>query len=298
MSGPSDEVVPDAAVVDAAFGRPVDAAPDGAPDAAIDAPPVPADRDRDGVPDGADNCRDQANPEQFDEDGDGIGDPCDNCPHLVNPNQGDNDDDHVGDLCDPRPRDRGNHIVLFLGFNSPAEITGWQTAGDNASFAVANGELTQTGDSELAFLWNNSVGAQNAYITTQVTYRQLGSRRFGGAAVMTRWTRMALPDFGDGGGCGEMIDQTQQNGKAFYSVVKIANGGFLHKAESFTSPLAVGHTASYTVHDPRRDRVDCGILSSSGSRVYAGDIDPHDGSGLNFAVWGAKVSFKYLVVID
>jgi hypothetical protein len=104
----------------------------------------------------------------------------------------------VGDVCDPRPSDPSDHIVLFLGFNSQTEIAGWQTAGTNASFVVAGGELAQNGDCDLAFLWKNYVGAQDAWITTQVAYKQFGAFQFHGASVVTRWTRMPANDFGNG----------------------------------------------------------------------------------------------------
>jgi Thrombospondin type 3 repeat len=274
----------------------------GAPDAAVPAnpdagPPPPSDRDGDGIPDTVDNCPDTPNPQQYDEDGDGVGDACDNCPHMANRDQRDSDVDHVGDVCDPRPG-QVDHILLFLGFNSPAEITGWQTAGNNASFAVANGELAQNGNSDLAFLWKNNLLAQDAWITTQVSYKQLGSFQWRGASVVTRWTRMPSNDFGNGGGCGEMIDQMVESGTPFYNVVKLENGAFTHMPDSSPAQLAAGSTATYTVHGAPGNTVECRVDSASGTRSYSGDVDQHDGTGINFAVWGAKATFKYLVVID
>jgi len=274
----------------------------GVPDAAVPAnpdagPPPPSDRDGDGVPDTVDNCPDTPNPQQYDEDGDGVGDACDNCPHMANRDQRDSDSDHVGDVCDPRPG-QVDHILLFLGFNSPTEITGWQTAGTNASFAVANGELAQNGNTDLAFLWKNNLLAQDAWITTQVSYKQLGAFQWRGASVVTRWTRMPSNDFGNGGGCGEMIDQMVQSGAPFYNVVKLENGAFIHMPDSSPAQLAAGSTATYTVHGAPGTLVECRVDSASGTKSYSGNVDQHDGTGINLAVWGSKATFKYLVVID
>jgi hypothetical protein len=294
VPGPGESGTTDAGAVDAAAPGNPDA---GAPDAG---PPPPSDRDGDGIADTVDNCPDTPNPQQYDEDGDGVGDACDNCPHMANRDQRDSDGDQVGDVCDPRPG-KVDHILLFLGFNSPAEITGWQTAGTNASFAVASGELTQNGNSDLAFLWKNNLLAQDAWITTQVSYKQLvGSFQWRGASVVTRWTRMPMPsnDFGNGGGCGEMIDQMVDNGTPFYNVVKVESGGFIHMPDSSPAQLTAGSTATYTVHGAPGNVVECRVDNASGTRSYSGDVDQHDGTGINLAVWGAKVAFKYLVVID
>ena len=274
----------------------------GTPDAAVPAnpdagPPAPSDRDGDGIPDTADNCPDMANSQQYDEDGDGVGDACDNCPHMANRDQRDSDSDQVGDVCEPRPG-KVDHILLFLGFNSPAEITGWQTAGDNASFAVAGGELAQNGNSDLAFLWKNNLLAQDAWITTQVSYKQLGAFQWRGASVVTRWTRMPSNDFGNGGGCGEMIDQKVDSATPFYNVVKLEAGAFTHIPGGSPAPLTDSATATYTVHGAPGNVVECRVDNAGGTKNYAAGVDQHDGTGINLAVWGAKVAFKYLVVID
>jgi hypothetical protein len=285
--------VPDPGVNGGADAGADAAEPDaGPPDAA-----AIADRDGDGVADGADNCPDDKNAGQFDEDGDRIGDACDSCPHVANADQRDSDGDHVGDVCDPRPTQATDHIVLFLGFNSPAEIAGAQVAGSNASFAVSNGELLQSGNSDLAFLWRNNLGAQSAWITTRVEYRQLLAEQFRGAAVLTRWSRQAANDFGNGGGCGEMSDQAVQGGKPFYNLVEIAGGGFVHNPGTFDSPLAAGHAATYTVHSAADGAIECAV-DRNPPKTYAGNVGSHSGSGLNLAVWGAKAAFKYLIVID
>ena len=43
---------------------------------ACDAPPPPADADKDGIPDSSDNCLNDFNPDQADTDGNGVGDVC------------------------------------------------------------------------------------------------------------------------------------------------------------------------------------------------------------------------------
>lgn len=262
--------------------------------------PQPADRDGDGVKDDDDNCDTTGNPQQFDEDGDKVGDACDFCPHLADPDQTDRDGDRVGDRCDPEPDERRNRIVLFLGFNSPNEIVTWLPAGTRVRFVVRDGELVQEGDGDLAFLWKNDIGAPDAWITTQVHYRRLdAAHRYRGAAVVTRWTRLAPPDFGDGGGCGEIIDRDEQGGTPFFDIVRMDGQRFEHRLISATSSLAASHIVIYTVRGtPRRDDVECSVTSASGQRAFNGGIGRHDGSGINLAVWGSQVAFKYLIVIE
>ena len=68
--------------------------------------------------------------------------------------------------------------------------------------------------------------------------------------------------------------------------------------DSFPARLTAGYTATYTVHGAPGDIVECRVGNASGTRSYSGNVDPHDGTGINLAVWGAKAAFKYLVVID
>lgn len=95
-----------------------------------------------------------------------------------------------------------------------------------------------------------------------------------------------------------MIDQAIQSGTLFYNVVKLENGGFLHMSDSFTSQLAANHAATYTVHGDTGDSVECTVDRSPSVKTYAAKVDRHDGTSINFAVWGARIAFKYLVVID
>lgn len=276
------------------------AAPDApaTPDASpipIDAPPGVPDRDSDGKPDASDNCPDVSNPDQADEDGDAVGNVCDNCPHLPNANQADGEADGVGDVCDPQPSTGGNSIALFLPFDSPSEIATWQKAGTNQQYAVSNGALRQTGQSDLAILWKNDLGFAGAWITTEVTFDEVGSGvQFRGVALMTRFVRD--DDFGHGAGCGEMRDTMFQGGNSFYNLTRFANGGFNNLAA--TGPganVSNGHTARYTAHYTSGDNYQCIV----GTKAYTGDqpLDEGDGTGVNLATWNIKASFKYLVVI-
>src|SRR5262249_40428336 len=154
------------------------------------------------------------------------------------------DNDGVGTVCDPNPTTPGDHILLFLAFNDAADITGWSTAGTNAQFTVTNGELQETGDSDLAFFWKNNLNYQGAWVTTKVEYKSLGNYQFRGATINTRWNRNT--DFGTGGGCGEMTDSAVQNRRPFYDVVNIANGAFHHQVDSFNGTVQANHTEVYT----------------------------------------------------
>ena len=263
--------------------------PDATP---ADDAPAGGDRDNDGIADSVDNCPDVANPKQYDEDGDHIGDACDNCPHIANADQADGDRDHVGDACDPHPAQAGDRILLFLGFNDASEVTGWSTAGANATFAVQNGELAQTGETDLGFFWKNGLGFQNAAITTRVAYHALGVYQFRGATINTRWNRTT--DFGTGGGCGEMSDANLNGGMPFFDLVTFSAGAFANQVGATGGSVTAGHVAIYTAHAPGGTVIDCAV----GSTLYTGSIGTQQGTGINLAVWGAKVGFQYLVVID
>jgi len=96
-----------------------------------------------------------------------------------------------------------------------------------------------------------------------------------------------------------MIDTKVGGGQPFYNLETIEHGGFLHTpATSFTAPLTAGHTAIYTSHGGDGDAVDCQIGLGPQGVSYTGNVDQHDGTGINFAVWGARAAFRYLIVID
>ena len=101
------------------------------PDAAIDAPGPPGDRDNDGVADADDNCPAVGNPDQRDHDDDRVGDACDVCPGIADPAQADTTEsvpDGVGDACDPWPTTR-EHLAWFDGFDASPLPAHWVASG-------------------------------------------------------------------------------------------------------------------------------------------------------------------------
>ncbi len=258
------------------------------------------DTDGDSVPDADDNCRLIANPTQADEDGDLVGNACDNCPHVANADQADVMEtsngataDGVGDACDPNPTTGGDSITLFLPFDDPAEIADWSFAG-NTSRTVENGSLVITG-TDLAILWKNDLGAADSFVQTSATFDVIDSTQFRGATVMTRFSRTS--DFGRGIGCGEMRDTQFDSNTPFRDLVTFSNGGFLHTPVTGNATVTAEHSAIYTAHGRSGSQtVDCTIDGAFG---YSGQPGTTlTGTGINFAVWGATVSFHYLVVID
>ena len=272
--------------------RAVDASPDAAP----------VDTDGDGIADAVDNCPTVANALQADEDADGIGDVCDNCPHISNPAQADVGEtnagsaaDGVGDACDPQPSRPGNQILLFLPFNDPSEVTGWQSAG-NVSAVVTGGSLVIKA-TDLEIFWANALNVPNAYITTAVTYGALStaaSQQYFGAALMTRFERTT--GFGTGAGCGEMSDANTDNGAPFDDLVTFGGGAFHPNVfTGGTADVALAHSSVYTVHGiAAANKLECKIGPDT---ISSTTIPSEIGTGINFAVWGATASFHYLVVI-
>lgn len=252
------------------------------------------DTDGDGIVNAADNCPMVVNPQQFDEDGDAVGDACDNCPHVVNPTQANTGDtDAVGDACDPRPTQNGDHIVLFLGFNTPGDIAGWTTAGTNATFAVTGGKLVQSGDSDLAILWKNGLGFEDAWIETSITYTTVTTtRQFLGAAVFTRFERSTT--FGTGAGCGEMADDQFDGGSNRAATVRFTGSGFTNMPSGTAVTIVNAHATTYRIHGVGMNNYDCTV----GTQQFQQNMGSFAGSGINFATYSAKASFAYLVVID
>jgi hypothetical protein len=261
-----------------------------APDASI----VTADDDGDGVTNDTDNCPAIANASQADEDGDAVGNVCDNCPHIANPDQANTLEttaDGVGDACDPQPTIGGNSIALFMPFDSADELTGWNFGG-NTSRAVANGALVIDG-TDLGIVWRDDLEAHDAFVTTEATYETIYlTEQWRGATIMSRFRRST--DFGHGNGCGEMRDRAVIDGAPFFDLVRFNGSGFQHTIRSTTGAVVeTGHTQRYTVHGVSSTTVQCTI----GNNSFTASTLAESGTGINFAVWGAKVSFKYLVVI-
>jgi len=266
------------------------------PDDPPDDPPEILDTDGDGIADVDDNCPLIANANQADEDADLVGDKCDNCPHVANADQANVLEtqngaiaDLVGDACDPQPTTGGNSIRLFLGFSDPADLDGWTFAG-NDSYTLANGSLVLDG-SDLAIMWKNDLGAANSFVETSVTYDAIdASQSLRGATLMTRFERST--DFGHGLGCGE-IRGTGLNPSR--DLVAFLNGGYSHNPASGSADVSVGHQAIYKTRGlPGTDNVQCTFGTSS----LTGQLGGLSGTGVNFAAWGATVSFHYLVIID
>lgn len=127
FSVPGGSVISDSdgSVGDADSEAGADASTDGA---ANDAP-ANLDSDNDTILDALDNCPTVANTDQRNHDADPRGDVCDRCPHLASTTDPDGDNDGVGDACDPRPTTAGDQAVLFTGFYSAADTTGWLSDG-------------------------------------------------------------------------------------------------------------------------------------------------------------------------
>ena len=109
---------------------------------------------------------------------------------------------------------------------------------------------------------------------------------------MSRFARVP-GDFGHGGGCGEMRD-TEHTPEVFLDGVVFDKGGYLHTpSTSGAAVVAAQHSEVYTAHGrPGTNVMECKVgtqtFTSNGSQL---------GSGINFAVWGATVAFRYLIVI-
>jgi len=285
----------------------------GARDAQVDsgAPPIDAptinpdavtaqDSDGDGVTNPSDNCPLVVNPQQYDEDADGVGDACDNCPHVANPTQANAGEtgagqtaDEVGDVCDPRPTQSGDHIVMFLGFNSANDIAGWTTAGTNASFAVVGGQLVQQGDSDLALLWKNGLNVADAWIQTSITYTAVNTaRQFLGGAVFTRFERSTT--FGTGAGCGEMADDLYNNGTSYAATLRFNGAGFTNNPSATSVTINNGHATTYKIHGVGMNNYECTV----GTTLFTHNMGNFAGTGISFATYSATVGFSYLVVID
>lgn len=256
-------------------------------DAAIDAP---GDSDGDGKPDPDDNCPTVANPQQEDEDGDGIGDACDNCPHIANADQANSDGDGVGDVCDP-DNSAANTIKLFVPFNSAADFTTWQAAG-NVSAKVMGGDLVVDG-TDLEIAWDEGLNLANAYWTTGVTIESIhADQDFHGATIMTGFTRVS--DFGHGGGCGEYIDENFNNAAPEFTAVAFNGSGFSFRPKAGGATVAAGAAYTATAHVTSSGNYECQVEAQHFTDTTANLT----GTGVNLAVWGAKVHFHYVIAIQ
>jgi hypothetical protein len=271
-------------------------------DSAVDGSPVDAfaDRDSDGIGDLADNCPETPNTAQADEDADAFGDVCDNCPHLGNATQDDSGEvaagsvaDGVGDACDPEPAVSGNSIALFLPFNDPLEVETWLVAGTDAAFEVAQGRLRQTGGTDLGIFWRNDLGFAEAWITTRATYDQVDeSQQWNGVSLLARFARTT--DFGRGAGCGVHSDTSYEFGQPFFALMRFDSVGFAATDSGSGATVQNGHIETITTHHTTASQVACTV----GSEMFSSSVPAQTGTGICFVVFGATVSFDYLVVID
>lgn len=271
----------------------------------IDGPAPDVDTDLDGFLDPDDNCPAIANATQADEDGDDVGNACDNCPHIANTDQANDGEtnaaqiaDTVGDACDPEANLPGNSIALFMPFDDATEIETWTGGGTNAAFSITGGKLRQTGATDLAILFKNGLGLAEAFITTKVTYDTVdATQQFRGVAIMTRFVRTG-GSFGFGVGCGEMSDDLVSSGAAFFNLMRFDNGGFLHTVRGANATVVAGHTARYTVHRVVDTNHECEVAGTAGT-TFSGSLGIAEGggTGINLAIWGATVSFDYLIAI-
>jgi hypothetical protein len=105
------------------------------------------DDDGDGIANDKDFCNHLAGG-AFDEDRDGIGDECDRCPIAAPLSEPDPDGDGVDAPCDPDPREPGDEIALFDGFNAAFPTTwrvspAWQVVGGTAVVTPTDGAVVE-----------------------------------------------------------------------------------------------------------------------------------------------------------
>ena len=168
-----------------------DAAPDvdsrsaPAPDAAIDAPPLPGDADGDGIDDPDDNCASVANPNQENEDGDAFGNACDLCIAVDDgvTAQADGDGDGFGDGCDPQPTEQ-NSLIFFEGFDSAIDDNEWFQE-ELWNQDVQAGLMRRANNTVRAYLIRRDVeGADDVYVVAGMDFAdESGGAGFGGVLL-------------------------------------------------------------------------------------------------------------------
>lgn len=293
LAGCSFAPAPEARPDDGGAGQ-GDAGPapgDGAADARPDGPPGPPDGDGDGVPDAADRCPAAPDPDQHDEDGDGKGDACDNCPHLPNPGQENGDLDGVGDACDPR-EGQNDKILLFLPFKDASDLAGWTVGGTGGTAAVAGDELVLSTSAKASIFSRNDLGAQDAWVTTQLTFADPGATGVRGAAVLTRYAG------GENGqsalGCVEARDGQNNGGALYVGYVAFVgfNASFFVGANSANPSPATPRRV--TAHAANANTVECGFASTLTQSFNVA----FGGAGVGLASFAATSRFAYLIVID
>ncbi|MGE5181644.1 MAG: thrombospondin type 3 repeat-containing protein [Acidobacteriota bacterium] len=249
--------------------------------AATDSFDAPGDRDGDGIADNADNCPDVANPDQHDFDGDGHGDACDHCPHLASTIDPDGDGDGVGDDCDPRPTTAGDHIALFAGFYSPADITGWTQVD---TWTVTGGELVQSDKNQQQPAIFPPMTYAHAYVETEMIVSALGNGGFVGIGACS----------GDKGTtqyycCTMYAPSTFEPQEAWV-------GGSNTSMATWTGTFAAGSNV-HVVVNPIGGTICTATQGATTLTSTATTIGPTDGQVVVF-MDSAAAAFRYLFVVE
>ena len=160
---------------------------------------------------------------------------------------------------------------------------------------MANGQLQQRNNSDLALFFLNDMNLGESVIVSQITYRNIetaaGGYQFRGVAVVGGFDRDG--NLGTGLGCGELLD-VSFDPSPFNDAVLFSGGGFNHGVDSFTT-MTEGEThVVQTDVSVANDEVTCSIDSATKWQRSTGlDLS---GTGLAFATWGSGVDVDYLIV--
>lgn len=246
------------------------------------------DIDGDGIPNGKDFCQHMAGG-QFDEDGDGIGDECDRCPVGKPPSTPESDGDAVDNPCDPDPREPGDKIILFNGFN--AAPTG---ATVTAGWKFENGEAVATADANTTEAITFPLAGGTNHLEVLASYRVdsvIAGAPQTDATVQTLFKLpMGASTVSCGGsrplGTGDVLAlTTAANGSSSQNVVPVANA-FGPGIRYQVLTLLDGAQANCALAGD--------VMANSGASQLSSD-----GSAPNFAlllVRGATVRFAYIMV--
>ena len=260
------------------------------------------DIDGDGIVNASDNCPLIPNAQQYDEDADGVGDACDNCPHIANATQANIGEtavggvaDAVGDVCDPNPTLTGDDILLFVGFNTAADITGWTGSGATFTVNTSTGRLEQSATAQRALFYKSGLNLAATTVTGKITYLAIGSSFPKGAALLRMFAHSGVDDFGVG--CGEQLDNQGGNTN---DAISRELGGLSCSGASPRSigDVFVGHSSTMSTSSIGGSGYQCTIVNNA-LRVYTDNsFCTQAGSGIGIEVVNAKIAVSYLIAID